>query len=213
MTDCPRGDMRDLLPDLLNERLALGERAAAARHVASCPSCAAELELLRSMRAALSTAPRVDTARIAAAVALGAPDVRPIRAARGAWQRTLWRAAAALALVAAGLSGWLLTRQHGSAPAPVMASGRAESTTVAVVTPPPPAPAAVPAHARAQPSGLTGRTFASAARHGLVMDGGVGDLSDGDVRLLLQSLDSLTAVPDADPAPMSYQIDDDGGVR
>jgi len=40
----------------------------------------------------------------------------------------------------------------------------------------------------------------------------VKDLSDGDVRVLLQSLDSLSTVPDADPAPMSYQIDD-GGVR
>ena len=31
--------------------------------------------------------------------------------------------------------------------------------------------------------------------------------------MLLQSLDSLTAIPDADPAPMSYQIGDDGGVQ
>jgi hypothetical protein len=45
------------------------------------------------------------------------------------------------------------------------------------------------------------------------MDGGVSDLSDGDVRLLLQSLDSLTAIPDAEPAAVSYPIDDDGGAR
>ncbi|HKV51622.1 MAG TPA: zf-HC2 domain-containing protein, partial [Gemmatimonadaceae bacterium] len=60
--------MRDLLPDLLNERLDAATRAEVARHVASCAECAAELELVRAMRSALAPAPRVDVARIAAAV-------------------------------------------------------------------------------------------------------------------------------------------------
>ncbi|HEX6807774.1 MAG TPA: zf-HC2 domain-containing protein, partial [Gemmatimonadaceae bacterium] len=60
MTDCSRGDMRDLLPDLLHERLDAATRAEVTRHVASCAECRAEVELLRSMRSALAPAPRVD---------------------------------------------------------------------------------------------------------------------------------------------------------
>jgi len=43
MTDCPRGDMRDLLPDLVHEQLDAATRAEVARHVASCRACAEEL--------------------------------------------------------------------------------------------------------------------------------------------------------------------------
>ncbi|HKV51785.1 MAG TPA: hypothetical protein VJO52_11340, partial [Gemmatimonadaceae bacterium] len=75
-------------------------------------------------------------------------------------------------------------------------------------------PTAPPRHpaATAMPPNAP-QMLASSGRHGLVMDGGVNDLSDGDVKVLLQSLDSLTAIPDADPAFMSYQIDDGGGVQ
>ena len=215
MTDCPRGDMRDLLPDLLHERLDAATRAEVARHVASCAECAAELELLRSMRSALSPAPRVDVRRIAAAVAAarGAPappDVRPLATAPAprAGRRIAWRIAAALVVAALGLLTWVQT--EGGPPVVATAPPHHADSV-------PSAPAVVaarpdtPSHASATTATPAAPTML--ASRGLVMDGGVTDLSDGDVRLLLQSLDSLTAIPDADPSPMSYQLDDDGGTR
>lgn len=217
MTDCTRGEMRDLLPDLLHERLDATTRAEVTRHVASCAECQAELELLRSMRSALAPAQRVDARRIAAAVtasrgataeplvrALGAPRAAPAR------RRIAWRIAAAFVVAALGLTTWMLAHRSTSEPALVVANGPQHADSV------PAAPHVValepstPRHPNAVTTSPASRMLAS---RGLVMDGGVTDLSDGDVRVLLQSLDSLTAIPDADPAPMSYQIDDDGGAR
>ncbi len=218
MSDCPRGDMRDLLPDLVHEQLDAATRAEVARHVASCAACAEELELLRSMRRALSPAADVDVGRIAEAVvasrvaARDLPNVRrlAVRAAPRADRRIAWRIAAAFVIAAAGASGWVLVRGRPGTPTRPVATAPSH---VDSVTAPPTVVAAQPHSPRrsqavtaapAQPKML--------ASTGLVMDGGVKDLSDGDVRVLLQSLDSLSTVPDADPAPMSYQIDD-GGVR
>ena len=216
MTKCTRDDMRDLLPDLLNARLDAAPRAEVTRHVASCAECAAELELLRSMRSALAPAPRLDVARIAAAVAASrgtpaASDVRPLATAQPprAGRRIAWRIAAALVVAALGLLTWVQT--EGGPPAVVATAPPHHADSV------PSAPAVVaarpdtPSHASATTA--TPAAPKMLASRGLVMDGGVTDLSDGDVRLLLQSLDSLTAIPDADPSPMSYQLDDDGGAR
>lgn len=217
MTDCRRGDVRDFLPDLLHERLDAATRAEVTRHVASCAECAAELELLRSMRSALTPAPRVDVRQIAAAVAasrgataepgvraLGGPRLAPVR------RRVVWRIAAAFVVAALGLTTWMLSRQSPYSP-PVVATALQHADSIPagphVVAPQPP----TPRDRRAvTTSPAAPRMLAS---RGLVMDGGVTDLSDVDVRVLLQSLDSLTAIPDADPSPMSYQLDDDGGAR
>lgn len=216
MTQCTRDDMRDRLPDLLNERLDAATRAEATRHVASCTECAAELELLRSMRTALMPTPQVDVRRIAAAVVAGAapkaPRVRPIgpRSAPHVGGRIVWRIAAALVVAAVGLVTWVQTE---GGPPVVVARAPLQHTDSVL-----PAPAGVaarpdtPGHHSATPQAPAAPQTQVASR-GLVMDGGVTDLSDGDVRLLLQSLDSLTAIPDADPSPMSYQLDDNGGAR
>jgi Putative zinc-finger len=67
MSDCLNEEMRDLLPDLAAERLTGAERTRVASHVASCPACAAEVELLGAARRVISRgAPSVDVARIVA---------------------------------------------------------------------------------------------------------------------------------------------------
>jgi hypothetical protein len=69
MSDCMNAEMRDLLPDLAAERLSGAERTRVASHVASCPACAAELELLSAARQVMSRGvPAVDVARIVAAL-------------------------------------------------------------------------------------------------------------------------------------------------
>jgi len=217
MTDCPRGDMRDLLPDLVHEQLDAATRAEVARHVASCRACAEELELLRSMRRALSPAPHVDVARIAAAVVASrgpsaAPDVRPLHSQQAprVGRRVAWRIAAGFVVAALALGTWFAAQYRPSHPPVTVAAAPTHMDSV----PPAPhatvAPPTAPSHSSAAVK--TPATPKMLASTGLVMDGGVKDLSDGDVRMLLQSLDSLSTVPDADPTPMSYQIDD-GGVQ
>ncbi len=69
MSDCLNVEMRDLLPDLAAERLSGAERTRVASHVAGCPACAAELELLSAARRVMSRgAPAIDVARVVAAL-------------------------------------------------------------------------------------------------------------------------------------------------
>ena len=67
MTDCSNGLMRDLLPDLVHGTLSAGEHERVAAHVASCPDCAAEVELIRAAHRAFP-APAVDVSRVVAAL-------------------------------------------------------------------------------------------------------------------------------------------------
>ena len=55
MRDCPNVEVRDLLPELLHERLGESDRERVLAHVESCVDCADELSLLRAV-AATSTA-------------------------------------------------------------------------------------------------------------------------------------------------------------
>jgi anti-sigma factor RsiW len=94
MNDCPNGDVRDLLPDLVHDRLAPAVRREVEAHAAGCADCREELALLRTMRAWLRHAPAVNAAAIAAAI----PAYRaPVRRSRAGW-----RAAAAIVILAAG---------------------------------------------------------------------------------------------------------------
>jgi hypothetical protein len=68
MVDCTRDDIRDLLPDLVHDQLGPAERARVEQHLAECADCAAELKLLRSLRAGAFATPDVNIDRVAAAV-------------------------------------------------------------------------------------------------------------------------------------------------
>ncbi len=68
MVDCTRDDIRDLLPDLVHDQLGPAERARVEQHLVACAECAAELKLLRSLRASAFATPELDIDRIAAAV-------------------------------------------------------------------------------------------------------------------------------------------------
>src|SRR5512140_1830353 len=64
MNDCPNADVRDLLPDRLDE----AARAMVESHLEGCADCRAELALLRDVRASLRRAPALNVAAIAAAI-------------------------------------------------------------------------------------------------------------------------------------------------
>ena len=220
MNDCPNGDVRDLLPDYLHDRLDVGTRAMVDSHLAGCADCRAEVALLRDLRATLSRTPAIDVGTIAAAM----PSYRaPVRRS---WVG--WRTAAAVTLIVAGGSSLVVVRSHVEPSAP-QAPVLAETTSAAPVVP---AVAAVPdvkaPAANPAPGTPTARTPAAvqapsapvmiaqgpartvdSRRHEkgeLAMGGGtITDLSDSELASLLKDIDNLDAVPstDVDVTPTS----------
>lgn len=128
MRDCENARMRDLLPDLLHDRLAADVRAEVEAHIAGCADCRAEFALLRRVQAAASavSVPAIDASRIAA----GLPRYR-----RSAWSAASqsWplRAAAAVVLVV-GAATMLRDRSGpGAQPDSVIASAAGVATSPA----------------------------------------------------------------------------------
>jgi hypothetical protein len=202
MTDCPNAEMRDRLPDLLHERLDVSARAAVMAHVARCADCRAELTLLREARIALTSDMRaVDVAAITSAVIAqrSAPAVRVLPRHQRARVWTDWRVAASIALVAIGGASFALIRSHHVVmPLPhmpvVAKAPPAESVSIGpAVTP----PAQVARHSASAPAAAAAELSAA---------GGVSDLSDSDLRALLDDLQSIDAEPSTDPEPVSVRV-------
>lgn len=68
MGDCANVKIRDLLPELLHDRLPAAERREVRAHVDQCADCRAELALLTRARALVTVPVSFNPARIAAAV-------------------------------------------------------------------------------------------------------------------------------------------------
>ena len=198
MTDCSNVEMRELLPDLLHDRLDAASRAVAQAHVAACEECAAELELLRRAQLAMRRAPAVDVARIVAALppahARAVADAPLLRVARGgavtpvarpgrvpAWRRY---AVAAALLLAAGVSGVTWLRPRGGV------AGAGDGATVAGV---------------AEPV----RPLAAPASDDQLLAVNVEGLTNDDFAGLLNGLDDLDAIPASDPVPV-VRVERDG---
>ena len=202
MTDCPNAEMRDRLPDLLHERLDASARAAVTAHVARCAECRAELTMLREARIALTSDMRtVDVSAIAAAVIArtSAPvgHVQPWQRRARMWMD--WRVAASIALVAAGVASFAAIRARQTmlpqVEPPVVATAARESAK---------SPPVVPSPSRLAEAHRTPTSPAAAAE--LSAAGGVSDLSDSDLRALLDDLQSIDAEPSTDPEPVTVRI-------
>jgi anti-sigma factor RsiW len=226
MSECTNGEMRDLLPELVNERLSAEMQLAVEAHVAECEECAKELALLRAIRPALMREPAVDTQRIAAAVRAQVPASARRGATRNA---TPWRLAiAAAALLAVSAIGYaMMTRARGVTPE-VAVVRQPDSSHVDTANPSmAPAPAPVVPTPRKTLAPTPPQQVAVALPHvappatapSMVASTGVldnlSDLSDDDVRTLTASLDGLSSVPDAEPAagidPLGASLDDQSG--
>ena len=118
MNDCSNVQVRDLLPDLLNETVSATERAMVERHVRECAACAAELSLLRAARRVLHATPSVDVERIVRSL-----PATPTGGNRSTTSGPRWLRAAAVALmVGAGAAGAYALRERtadGSRPSSV----------------------------------------------------------------------------------------------
>ena len=177
MIDCPDGDLRDLLPDLLHDRLPASERESVLAHVRACAACEAELALLDRLRESLHGVPPMDVAAIVAAI--GPAGVRSGTSRR---LRSRWLAVAAAALIVAG----------GTTLAVVQRGGETASSPVATVTAPvlQPVPPVDTGSAR-----VTARPSANITRELAVGSGTVGELTDGELASLLGEIERMDAVP------------------
>ena len=189
MTDCPNGDVRDVLPDYVNGRLDAHRRGEVDRHVESCAACRDEVQLLRGLRATLRRAPSVDVEAIAAAIP-------PYRAPVGRGWATGWRTAAAIAAIAIGGTSLALLRDDAPNDRDDRTDRIAQAPTPNVDSGP---SAALPSVAAA-PGGPSGQQAPVPARaRELVVAGAViGDLSDGELSALVDDLESLDALPSAE---------------
>ena len=176
MTDCPDGAVRDLLPELVNDRLEPDVRRRVDAHVRDCADCQQEVELLRAVRVSLRRGPVVDARAIASAIPA-------YRAQRRAWGG--WRAAAAVVLVAVGgTSVVVLQRESGGV--------RDTGMTAVVSAAPGTAPVARPSMVATPPA------VGEAARELAIGNPAIDELDDRELSTLLAGLETLEALPSPD---------------
>ena len=233
MSDCPNADIRDLLPDLLHDRLDARTRARVVAHVDGCEDCRSELELLRSLRNSLDRAtPRVDVNRIVAALPTPA-SVRPAQRRRVWGARILsdWRIAATVTFIAASGTSLVVMRNvrdggRDSATTPAaqhVANAASESTSIVppsitgsgVQSPAANATtAAVPSQshpATKSPAAVAQGNAESVASADEQKAGGLGnsrfgDLNERQLKSLLNAIEHMDATPVTEPEPVTLHV-------
>ena len=204
MNDCVNAEVRDALPDFVNNRLSELDAATIRAHVDSCAECRAEVALLRDVRALQPIAPAMDVNRIVAAL----PAYRSVSTATSRNEsRKSWALAAAAAIVAIG--GWAITTRSVSN----------ESAPAVAVVAPSAAPVAATASAKQTPNPETPSkpAVSTVAKSGetqvatLSLVGTTDDLSDADLETLVAALDGIDAVPSAEPASVMTTVEDIDG--
>lgn len=202
MNDCQDVTMREALPELVHGLLADAQRAAVEEHLRDCVDCTQELAILRAVLASSHT-PRVDTVRIASAI----PAYRPV---------AMTDALITDAPIAAVTSG-ATVRSIDARPARPARRWRVDAAhlrlaAAAVIAAIGISTVTLVARQRGAPSTdvpAASRSVASSGTAGVALVG-TADLSDAELASLIQDLNSVQAVPPADPEPMSPATD--GGV-
>lgn len=188
MNDCPNAEMRDLLPELLHDRLSATVRAEVTAHVDACADCREERELLRGLREVMVTyTPKIDVAYVVSA--LPAPPTQSVRIPRRPRTWADWRVAAAVTLIAVGGTSVAVVARGGGGPA---------DTVVMVPVPVSPTDArnSVPvAHALASTE-----TAVEVALAGLA------DLDDSQLESLIGEIAQMKAVPITEPEAVVLRV-------
>jgi hypothetical protein len=203
MTECRNMEVQELLPDVLHDSLPAESRAMVEAHLAACGEGREELEVLREVKQAAIFAPAIDANRISQQI----PPYRTIVPVAERPKRpkfVSWLVAGCLALVVAA-GGSLLVPQRG-----VDDAARVATTTreAAVATQTQVASDAAGVTQRAQSPSDAGEIAVNDAVppsthvHALAMAVGVEDLSDGDIKLLMNDMDQFDALPTAEPDPV-----------
>ena len=182
MSECFSPEVRDFLPDLVHGKLGEIDTATLLAHVEACDACAAELALLREVRASAPLAPSIDVALVAAAIP-SRPVVTPSETSRPAVApRTLrWKFVATAAVVVAAA---ILGTQLGPDASVVSVRGT-QSPSVA------------------ESIGTAGPSSAPS----IALVSAVGELTDEQIETLLTELDEIDAIPSAEPDPASVSVE------
>ncbi|MEO7714419.1 MAG: zf-HC2 domain-containing protein [Gemmatimonadaceae bacterium] len=176
MTDCPDGAVRDLLPELVNDRLAPDVRRRVDAHVRDCAVCQQEVELLRALRASMRSVSGMDVGRIVSAIPA-------YRAPRRSWGG--WRAAAAIMLLAVGGTSVAVLQREGTA-------ARDGGVWAGAPSGPGTDPIAQPSRAPTLPP------IQNPARELTLGNPAIDELNDRELSTLLADLETLQAFPSPD---------------
>ena len=211
MRDCTNAEMRDLLPDLLHERLESSARSVVVAHVDACDDCRDELQLLRDIEGMLAArAPRIDLAAVLKR--LPPPPTKLVRVAPSRphlWSD--WRVAAAVTLLVAGGGSYALVRSTAT-DAPVVAKV-ASKNDVPPVESPETTVAVAERHAQQGTPAVAAAEESSAGG-----DNRLVDLSEDQLQSLLNDINGFHAVPSTEPEPVTIRVNvkvgssNDGGA-
>jgi hypothetical protein len=223
MSDCPNAEIRDLLPDLLHDRLDAPTRARVLAHVDGCADCRSELELLRSLRGSIERAtPRVDLDRIVAA--LPKPSTVQVRRRR-VWSD--WRVAAAVTfLVAGGTSALVIRSVRDGArdssvtapipegPAPIVGTGSDSAAAHRTGTPgattsvgPSRTPRVTPPSTSTAEAVAPSQAVVPTDDQSLGLGSSrIGDLNERQLKALLTEIDQMKATPVTEPEPVTLRV-------
>ena len=199
MTDCPSAEIRDQLPDWVHGSLRASAASEVAAHLANCPACTAEADLLRRVRNALGTDPAIDLDRMIAAV-----TERTLGHATRDERRVRWHAPVfgGIAVAASILFGVLLMQRDADPDARLTPVAVSDTGGARAIVPDdsvrPGSPAAADRGARDEP---TASPALRLAESGLSVGGALADLGDDQLEALLQRLDAIEALPQTSPAP------------
>lgn len=186
MTDCQDTAIQDQLPDFVAGALDVGLADIVRRHVAHCAACAADVDLLRQLRALRVEAPSVDPARIAAAVRAAHPRIGPgvapaiptmARRRSPVWRSGGLRMAATVLLCAGAAAVWQqLASPTGRPLAVAELGGRRTDDTL-----------------------RPGRSSADEVVLQSVSYGDLGDYTAEEMQAVLARLDAWDGAPSAEP--------------
>ena len=189
MNNCIEVETREMLPDLLHDKLDAGTKARIERHVASCEECREELNVLRTVKAAAIFAPTIDVNRVVGHIAPYARIVPEVEAPARS-RLVSWLVAASFLVVIAGGGSLLMVQQKdGPAPYATIAPPPARDVTPAPIGNPSPAVTNVASADQPVP-------------HALALGTGVETLTDNDLRQLMTDMDNFDALPAAEPEPV-----------
>lgn len=190
MTDCPNGELRDLLPLLAHDALQPAEAARVREHVAICEECRAELALLDAVRAqAAAATPMLSAsaifARVQRATAGGAAGasargvVREVSGKRrSAWVPQRYAAAAASLVLVASISLALVGRTWFGGGDPDRAGADSVMSAASSVI----------------------------AGGGISVPGGLSEYDSEELTALLSALDAMEATVEAEPISFRQPI-------
>lgn len=185
MNDCVNGEIRDVLPELVSGTLPAGDIVRVQDHVRACADCAAEVDLLRTARAAMRLAPVMDTTRIAAAVQASTAERLTARRVPA----RVARIAGLSLIVVLGAVGLWSTRDSS----PVTTEPRAATVP----------PGAVEPSLVGQPAVVEPRAVRGPVQ--LALGGDMSQLEDDQLVALMTQLSALEAMPVADPASLAIE--------